>query len=410
MSIRVLVCLGLALCVGCDEASETDEPAPIDVGEIDGGVEGDVAPPEPDAAPPELDAAPPEPDAAPPGLAVLGNETHSIDSVAFDIIGRRRDGLKVPRDLAFNQTGDELWVINRADDSTVTYFRDEDGHFVDPVKKIDPAADHFMEEASSLAFGAPGTFATCQESHNTYNNQAPGNDFMGPSLWPSDLEVYGISNPNAVGFLGYDLGSHLDMLHESPLCMGITWEADNAYWVFEGMTSSIARVDFHADHGVGFDDHSDGEILRYAVGEVSRVPDVPSHLELDRETGVLYISDTGNSRVAALDTTVGTPGRSLQVKEPGTTLRLMRGEAPVETLFESPELVLPSGIAQFGDLLFVTDTETSRIWGLTLDGEVVDYLDTELPEGSLMGIDIDEEGTLYVVDSVRERVLRIRAK
>ena len=78
-----------------------------------------------------------------------------------------------------------------------------------------------------------------------------------------------------------DLGSHYDMLHESPLCMGIAWEKDNVYWVFDGHNQSIARYDFQEDHGMGFDDHSDGIIGKYVTGEIQREPDIPSHLHLE---------------------------------------------------------------------------------------------------------------------------------
>ena len=38
----------------------------------------------------------------------------------------------------------------------------------------------------------------------------------------------------------HDLGSHLDMLHNTPLCMGIAHEAANRYWVFGGLKGSVA--------------------------------------------------------------------------------------------------------------------------------------------------------------------------
>ena len=59
------------------------------------------------------------------------------------------------------------------------------------------------------------------ESRNTYNDQGLGDDFMGPTLWTSDPEIFGY-NPDAVEYLSdlfgmpVDLGSHIDMLHESP--------------------------------------------------------------------------------------------------------------------------------------------------------------------------------------------------
>ena len=144
---------------------------------------------------------------------------------------------------------------------------------------------------------------------------------MGPSLWSADPDIFASTNPAAVNYLSnlygfyVDLGSHLDMLHESPLCMGIAWETDNVYWVFDGSDGSIVRYDFAEDHDVGYDDHSDGIIARYVTGRVSRVADVPSHLVYDDSSGLLYIADTGNNRVAVLDTTSGKRGQNLPMSE-----------------------------------------------------------------------------------------------
>jgi len=402
--LRHVIFAGLlgVTAVACAPESTGDEPLVV-------LPQADVAPePEPDSGPlPDAESAP---DAAPEsvGLAVLGAGAHTIDAVELTIIGTAADGLAVPRDLDFDHNAESptLWVVNRADDSTTTFF-DPGTDAQDAVHIIDPYALHFMEEVSSIAFGQPGTFGTCQESRNTYNGQGEANDFMGPSLWPSDLNVYGRTNPDAVAFLGFDLGSHLDMQHESPLCMGIAWQRDNIYWVFEGMTSSIARNDFGEDHGAGYDDHSDGIVIRFAVGEVARVPDVPSHLVFDHDSGLLYIADTGNARVGSLDTREGTPGVNMPVVEPGTILRLAADGAPVETVFGHADLKRPSGLALHEGVLYVGDNLTGRIWGLDLDGEVIDYLDTELPPGALMGLDVGPDGALWVTDAVDHRVLRI---
>lgn len=347
------------------------------------------------------------------GLGVLGYDSHDIAQVElYEISGV--GGLRVPRDLDFNPSGDrELWVVNRADDSTVTYFKAGTPEQT-AEKRIDSFALHFMEEVSSIAFGAPSdayghTFGTCQESRNTYNNSQRQNDFMGPSLWPSRMDIYSYPNPDAVRDLMYDLGSHLDMLHQSPLCMGIAWDHDNVYWTFDGLSGTISRYDFQADHGVGYDDHSDGIIGRYIDAQVLRVADVPSHLELDRATGKLYIADTGNARIAVLDTTSGTRGRTLRGFEPGVDFHEMTG-ATFTTLVDGVggELTHPSGIVMVGDILYVTDNATSRISAFDKNtGARLDYLNVGVGAGSLMGITADPEGRLYFVDAVSNKVWRI---
>lgn len=407
MSCRALLLSSLALgfTVACNEDPDDNRPfARADAGTqepADGGAQGN-----PDAAG-EADAET-FPDAR-TGLALLGYESHSADEVNLQELAT--GSLRKPRDLAFNpQMPDELWVVNRQDDSTITY-TGITGDSPTAEKRIDPYALHFMEEVSSISFGAPGTFGTCQESRNTYNNQATANDFMGPSLWPSDMEIYAHSNPEAVDFLNFDLGSHIDMLHESPLCMGIEWDHDNVYWTFDGLTGSISRYDFQQDHGPGFDDHSDGIIRRYVIGEVLRVADVPSHMVLDHDTGLLYIADTGNARIAVLDTTQGNLGRSLRVKEPGTTLNEMTGVSTT-TLVDGPggELQQPSGIAMDGDLLYVSDYANSRISAFSkTTGARIDYLETGLEPNSLMGIEL-HQGALYFVDSNQNRLMKISAR
>src|SRR5262249_13195263 len=139
-------------------------------------------------------------------------------------------------------------------------------------KRRDVYADHFMDEVSSMSFGANNTFASCQESRNEMNPSAP--DFMGPTLWSGDLAIFAKVNQGSGGLEG----SHLDMLHDSPLCMGIAHESANIYWVFDGKNGHVARYDFQKDHGPGHTDHSDGIVRRYPEATLSRVADIPGHL------------------------------------------------------------------------------------------------------------------------------------
>lgn len=345
------------------------------------------------------------------GIAALGGGSGDLGQVRLTTVGTDEDGLGVPRALAFDpEVADRLWVVNQDDDS-VSVFSGAGTDDQESEHIIDPYAMHFMEEVSSIAFGQPGTFGTCQESRNTYNDQYMPNDFMGPTLWSSDLEVFGQSNPEAVDYLtdlyGFpaDLGSHLDMQHESPQCMGIAWERDNRYWVVDGRNGSIDMVDFHEDHGVGYDDHSDGETAAYVTGELSRVADVPSHLALDADTGLLYIADTGNGRIAVLDTASGTRGDDLQVMEPGTEHYEMDG-AELWTLVEG--LDQPSGLALQEGVLYVTEHGTGMVHAFDLDGAALDSLDLEVGGGALMGIAARGESDLWLVDAAADQVLRLQ--
>ena len=49
--------------------------------------------------------------------------------------------------------------------------------------------------------------------------------------------------------------THYDMLHESPLCMGIAHDPEvatpfgNVYWAFDGLNGTLMRYDFQEPHG-----------------------------------------------------------------------------------------------------------------------------------------------------------------
>lgn len=223
-------------------------------------------------------------------------------------IAGRDEGLREPRDLDFNpeQPG-QLWIVNRADDSVVTLEDVNDRETAD--KRLDPYAMHFMEEVPSISFASGQKFGTCGDSRNTYNGLAEANDFIGPALWSAEPDVFAKTNPAAVSAnQGNDLGSHLDMMHETPECIGIAWETQNVYFAFEGLTGTIARYDFADNHGPGFDDHTDGFVERFIDADVARVAGVPSHMAYDHDSDLLYVADTGNARIGVLDISTASAG------------------------------------------------------------------------------------------------------
>ncbi len=343
--------------------------------------------------------------------AELGTGDRSPDSVALTEVAGEAAGLKTPRDLAFNPLRpDELWVLNLGDESTVI-IHDASTEGRTAERRKDGYALHFMAKPSAIDFGAadttiglPGTFATTGESRNTYDDTKAANDFMGPALWSSDLSIFAKENPNG-------LGSHLDMLHNSPLGMGIAHQEANIYWVFSGLSNSLVKYDFKRDNGVGNDDHSDGESYQYATGQVKYSQGVPSHLFFHASDAMLYVADTGNSRVARLDTTAGTKGKTLPSKEPMAVHVQMNGTSLVDIVSAGSGLLQqPSGIEMRNEFIYVSDNATSRITAFTLAGEQVNYLDTGLPSGSLAGMNFGPDGKLYLVDMIGHRVLRIDPK
>jgi hypothetical protein len=289
-------------------------------------------------------------------------------------------------------------VINRQDDSVVIITNPgEDDWFFDRLK--DPAAGHFMNKPPAFEFGAVDetygqTFGICGDNDNG------GNDFMGPALFSSDLDVFATQNEET------GLGSHLDMLHSTTFCKGIAHVEGNVYFSFNGEKGSLDRYDFANDHGPGWDDHSDGHVFRYVEGFLAGVDDVSSHLDYDAESKLLYVADTGNRRVLTLDTTSGVEGDTF----PGLEVVATRTEvldAELELFVGEDVLEQPSGLELHRGLVFVTDHATSQFLAFDLDGTLVRTLDTGLPEGSLGGFTFGPDGRVYFVDTLGGRVFRI---
>ena len=332
-----------------------------------------------------------------PDVAEFGFEGEA----AFTIVASADDALNVPRDLAFNpMKPGELWVVNRADDSAVIIADAGGGDQTSEWRK-DIYANHFMEEVSSLSFAPNEQFGTCQESRNTYDGAYRADNFMGPTLWPSSLEYFAEINQSPRSPL---LGSHLDMLHQSPNCMGIAWDHDNAYWVFDGYNGHLVYYDYQTDHGYGGDDHSDGIVLRYKEVELTRVEDVPGHLALDADSGWLYIADTGTGRVLRVDIASGEQGDDLRARNEPLGVFAEWVDVTFETFVEG--LGEPSGLALADGRLFVSDHASGEIMAYDLEsGEELGRLATEAT--GLMGVEIGPDGDLWYVDAAAYTVVRV---
>lgn len=339
-------------------------------------------------------------DSGPPTVALLGSGTHTLPAGRIRVISTEADQLNQPSDVAFSpEAPDQLWVTNHGSHSMTIFVGPGT-----PAQTSDfrqgSGSDHFMSKPSALAFGQPGILATAQDENHITQPTTPAG-FMGPSMFQSDYDHF-----------NGGLASHLDMLHNSPLSAGIAWDHANVYWVFDGTHHSITRYDFHHDHGPGQQDHSDGEVARFVSGEVGYVADVSSHLDLDHETGLLYIADTGNGRIATLDTHAGTRGSNMGPNYDGDVQYMMNGAATT-TLIDGAAIGLqhPSGLELHGQMIFVSDNATSKIYAFDRNGQLLDWLDlsaTVMP-GGLMGLTLDASGNLFVVDNVGNQVIEVVA-
>lgn len=243
---------------------------------------------------------------------IIPSYTSSTATFTFEVIADGSDQVAAPTDLDFHPNGD-LWVTNfgteNSGGSTVKITNPSSGSPT-TLWQQDGNAWHFMSLPSALAFSNNGNFATSTAVFDA-NHQGGASAFTGPSLWSSDPAIY--AQPSGGN------GSHLDMLHESPYCMGIASYSDNAFWVFDKNSNDIVMYDFKEDHGPGNDYHGDAVILRYPEIQVDWISqEIPSHLKYQKSTDKLFIMDGGNSRVVTLDVSSGVVGGSplYQATEP----------------------------------------------------------------------------------------------
>ncbi|MGC4094811.1 MAG: hypothetical protein QM756_44215 [Polyangiaceae bacterium] len=258
---------------------------------------------------------------------------------------------------------------------------------------------HFLRRPTAIAFGDNGNLSTCGEAR-TDNYEDDPVDYAGPVLWSSDPAIFGAKPTPEQN------GTHLDMLHETPYCMGIAHDAANAYFTFNGKLGAIDHYDFNHPHAIGGADHADGELARYVEGALLRQPEVPSQMAFDAATRELYVADTGHQRVVRLNVDTGTRGADIVVIDPMAAHYSVDG-ALLEEVVAPGHLELPSGLALVGEYLLVTDNATSRVHWFDRDGRPQGSLDTGLKPGSLAGIRVGPDGKLYLADLLSGNAYRV---
>lgn len=332
--------------------------------------------------------------ALPPGHEI-GYRDGTAASVTFTTLYKMSATTK-PTDVSFSST-DELWVVGYGD-NTLHLGTGITGDAPAFKRILDPAAGHFMLKPPAVAAGAPGFLGVCGDN---LNERGGGGFFMGPSLFDTEPAILGVRTAGG-------LGSHVDMLHNTPLCRGIAHEKANIYWVFNGYDHSIDKYNFNTPHEPGGDDHSDGEIYRYAMGKVKGVEDgTPSHVFFDSSDNFLYIADTGNARIVKLDTTKGTKGAQLERQnEPLADQGVMDGTT-VEEVVAPGTLTKPSGIEIYNGLIYVSDTADSTFHVFDKTGKEIRSLQTDLPKDSLAGMAFGPDKKIYFTDKVAGKVIRI---
>ena len=339
------------------------------------------------------------------GGAEIGTGDGSPTSVTFTEIygGGKRSQEFV--DLSFTEKDPtQLWVLAYGD-STVHVGSGVTAESNGTWKEwYDPAAPHFMYKPPAIAMGVDGFWGTCGDNANEQNDPRGANEpnyFMGPAMFTTDFDVFTTQNPET------RLGSHYDMLHNTSFCRGIAHQEANIYWTFNGQLGAIEKYNFNSPHEPGGDDHSDGEIYRYVEGQVKGVEGVSSHLFYDASDKMLYIADTGNKRIARLDTTSGTENGRLPLRnEPLKKSAVMKGGV-IEDVVPEGVLEQPSGIEIRNDLIYVTDTATSTFHVFDKTGKELRRLETGLSKGSLSGFTFGPDGKIYFTNRNGGKVIRI---
>ncbi|MBL0322061.1 MAG: T9SS type A sorting domain-containing protein [Ignavibacteria bacterium] len=351
--------------------------------------------------------AAPEPVRVEASVHLLDRYLTSTPTVS--VIASSADGIRDPLDLDFNRTAlhpNDLWVVtaeSRGHAMTIIHNAGTNQQAV--RQKKDSRANHFMWRTMGIAMGTNGAFGTAQ-------NGEPGSGdanymFMGPTLWSSDTAVFASRYQDD----NTKLASHLDMLHQSPWGLGIAHDSANIFWVLDARYSDICRYDFRDPHEVGGTDHRDGIIRRYSDVKITPVErGRPSHVALNRATGLLYYIDPGTATVSTLNTRSGVVDRPLKAPpesdENYAEYTAVVG-ADVKQVISSG-LQEPVGIDVVGDRLLVGDRATGLIHMYAIDGDTVRKLGTITTGASqLLGIVVGPDGRIWFVDKAKAMVGRL---
>ncbi len=326
----------------------------------------------------------------------------------YTTIAGSANSVNQPRDLDFKPFTNELWVVNKGSSAggSAVIIYDAGLPSQSSQYRMDSHTGHFMLYSSSIAFGADGEFGTTGEIQST---AGPTATFMGPTLWSGDTSIYARVFQNA--WEGdKPLGSHLDMLHQSPFGMGIAHDDGSAYWVFDGHNGNLCKYDFDEDHSPGYDDHSNGKVWRYSDVGLTRLVDVPGHMIKDQATGWLYIVDAGTQRLIRVNTTTGTNAGILVPPSTGyedlnSYVNMTGATVEVIETFTGSQ---PSGIDLYNGRMIVSDYQTGDIYVYDVTGANPVSLGTiATGQPGIMGVKIGTDGKIWFVNYTQNTVVRI---
>jgi len=334
-------------------------------------------------------------------------DRYLTDPLTYTNIVTSSDQVDMPRDLDFKPNSNELWVMLKGGTdggSMVIVHNAGLAGQTDEYRK-DTHSSHFMRVASAMAFSDNGEWGAVSEIQSTAGGSST---FMGPAIWLGDLNIFATVFQNA-WVSGLPLGSHIDMLHQSPFAMGIAADSAKVYWVMDGHNGNICRYDFVEDHSPGYDDHSAGKIWRYTDVPVTRVANVPSHMVLDRVNHWLYFIDGGNKQIKRLNTLSGSETGNLTVpstaNEPLVAYKRVEG-ATVEVV-DTWATGQPCGIDYVDGRLIVSDYDSGDIHLYDVTGTPSQMGVITTGQTSIMGVKVGPDGRIWFVNYSGDKVVRI---
>src|SRR5688572_12300207 len=144
-------------------------------------------------------------------------------TVTSTIVASGINQVNQPQDLDFKPNTNELWISNygtASGGSNVIIYNAGMPNQTSEYRK-DSHTAHFMRNPSAIAFGDDGKWACVSEIQSTNGGSST---FMGPALWTGDTAIFArVFQNNWIN--GFPLGSHYDMLHQSPFAMGIAHDS-----------------------------------------------------------------------------------------------------------------------------------------------------------------------------------------
>ncbi|MEY2829677.1 MAG: hypothetical protein RIQ33_1535 [Bacteroidota bacterium] len=331
---------------------------------------------------------------------IIDDYTHATPT--FTTIANSSNGIALPRDLDFHPvlSRNELWLVLQSTEAIggkTAKISNAGLTGQNVLVQKDGNAWHFMSMPTGVAFSDNGNFCT---SPGVLDANHGSGHFTGPALWSSVSSIY--AKPSGGN------GSHLDMLHQCPYAMGVAWEVDNVFWIYDGYNQDLMRCDFGNDHGPGNSDHSDGKIRSYDDIPVTyNNLNIPCHIVLDSNKKWLYIVDGGTQKVMRMDITTGTQtGTFTPYAEPLAEHSIYTGTN--NSTYVSTGLGQPSGIDIIGNRLIVSDYTSGDIIIYNCSGATgveIGRIKTMTP--GVQGVKIGPDGKIWYVNYQTNEVVRI---